>query len=142
MLNHEFQVFVVRAALLTLNQASNGLFTHALNLFYDSGTHLGLMRLFLSILWLIYLGLRRFLTARILPRLCELCLGILNALLAEGKAREVKGKNWILEKPLFSLFTILVHGVPNRLKFNICTTDQFLDFLFLEMVGKNNRKHG
>jgi hypothetical protein len=55
MIDHEPQLFVILVTFLTPYQASNGLFAHTLNLFYDSGVHLRLMGLFLSNLWLIYL---------------------------------------------------------------------------------------
>lgn len=137
MLNHKIQLLVTLAFLLAPNQTSYGLFTHALNLFYDPGTHLCLMRLFLSILWLIYLRLGSLLATRMLPRLCQLCLSVLDAILAQGESSEQEREDWILEKALLGLFAVLVHGVADRLKFNIRSTDQFLDFVFLEMVGKH-----
>jgi hypothetical protein len=56
--------------------------------------------------------------------------------LAESKASEEESKNRVLEEAFLSFFAIFVHGVSDRLEFNICTTHQFLDLLFLKMMGK------
>mgnify|MGYP006091477467 CR=1 FL=1 len=141
MVHHEPQLFVILVTLLTSYQATYGLFTHTLNLFYDSGTHLGLMGLFLSDLWLIYLLLWTFFGGRTLSWLLQLSLSVFYPLLAESKASEEESKNRILEEAFLSLFAIFVHGVSDRLEFNICTTHQFLDLLFLKMMGKYYWKH-
>lgn len=122
-------------------QAPYGLFTHTLDLFYDPGTHLSLMRLFLSNLWLIYLRLRAFFTARVLPWLGQFSPGVIDSILAQRKASEEEGENRIFKKALFGFFAILVHGVADRLEFYTCSIHQFLDLLFLKMMWKHDWEH-
>jgi hypothetical protein len=127
-------MFVFLVIMLRLLETAYGFFAHVLNLSDYSGAHLGLMRLFLSSLWLIYFTLSGFFTVGAFAGLRQLHLRIANSVFIHSKTSEQEGEKRVLKESLLGLFAVFVHGIPDSLELYIRTTDEFLDFLFLEMM--------
>ena len=139
---HKTQLMVLFVLQLSLLQTSDCISSHVLNFFDYSGAHLGLMGLFLSLLWLIYFGLCCFFTLSIFTWFRKLGLSVSNSILAHCETSKQECENRVLKEPLLCLFAIFIHCIPYGLELHGWARHKFLDLLLLKMMRKHYWKHG